>query len=79
MPDSILPIRRALISVSDKTGLIILANALPSAGIILLSTGGTAKALREAGFDVTDVSDVTACINDNPSLIGIYYIQINMV
>ena len=59
MPDSILPIRRALISVSDKTGLIILANALSSAGIILLSTGGTAKALREAGFDVTDVSDVT--------------------
>ena len=59
MPDSILPIRRALISVSDKTGLIILANALSSAGIILLSTGGTAKALREAGFEVTDVSDVT--------------------
>ena len=59
MPDSILPIRRALISVSDKTGLIILANALSSAGIIMLSTGGTAKALRGAGFDVTDVSDVT--------------------
>ena len=51
MPDSILPIRRALISVSDKTGLIILANALSSAGIIMLSTGGTSKALRGAGFD----------------------------
>ena len=59
MPDPILPIRRALISVSDKTGLIVLANALSSAGIIILSTGGTAKALREAGFEVTDVSEVT--------------------
>lgn len=59
MSESILPIRRALISVSDKTGLIILANALRTAGVTLLSTGGTAKSLREAGFDVTDVSDVT--------------------
>ena len=59
MLDSILPIRRALISVSDKSGLIILANSLSSANVSLISTGGTAKALREAGFEVTDVSDVT--------------------
>ena len=53
------PIRRALISVSDKEGLIPFATALAEAGITLLSTGGTAKAMREAGLDVTDVSDVT--------------------
>ena len=59
MPDSILPIRRALISVSDKTGLNFLANHLSSANISLLSTGGTAKILRDSGFKVTDVSEVT--------------------
>ncbi|MBT6416489.1 MAG: bifunctional phosphoribosylaminoimidazolecarboxamide formyltransferase/IMP cyclohydrolase, partial [Candidatus Puniceispirillum sp.] len=53
------PIRRALLSVSDKTGLAEFATTLTAAGIELLSTGGTAKMLREAGLDVTDVSDVT--------------------
>jgi len=54
-----LPIRRALLSVSDKTGLIDLAKALDARGVELLSTGGSAKALREAGLKVKDVSDVT--------------------
>ncbi|GIX34806.1 MAG: bifunctional purine biosynthesis protein PurH [Lysobacteraceae bacterium] len=53
------PIRRALLSVSDKQGLIELARALAGAGIELLSTGGTARALREAGLTVTDVSERT--------------------
>src|SRR5687768_8288849 len=50
---------RALLSVSDKTGLIDFAKALVQQGWDLLSTGGTAAALREAGLDVTDVSAVT--------------------
>jgi len=54
-----LPVRRALLSVSDKTGLIELAQALAARGIELLSTGGTARALRDAGLAVRDVSDVT--------------------
>ncbi len=54
-----LPIRRALLSVSDKAGLIDLGRALVAKGAQLLSTGGSAKALREAGLDVTDVSDHT--------------------
>jgi len=53
------PIRRALISVSDKTGLIELGRRLAAAHVELLSTGGSAKALREAGIAVQDVSDVT--------------------
>ncbi|MEO0576676.1 MAG: bifunctional phosphoribosylaminoimidazolecarboxamide formyltransferase/IMP cyclohydrolase [Pseudomonadota bacterium] len=52
-------IRRALISVSDKTGVVALAQKLAAANIELLSTGGTAKALRDAGLTVTDVADVT--------------------
>jgi phosphoribosylaminoimidazolecarboxamide formyltransferase/IMP cyclohydrolase len=52
-------VRRALLSVSDKTGLIDLAKALAAHGVELLSTGGTAKALRDAGLAVKDVSDVT--------------------
>jgi len=59
MSDSLVPIRRALISVSDKTGLIDLARALQSRKVELLSTGGTAKALRDAGIAVIDVSEVT--------------------
>ncbi|SMP02068.1 bifunctional phosphoribosylaminoimidazolecarboxamide formyltransferase/IMP cyclohydrolase [Shimia sagamensis] len=55
----LLPIRRALISVSDKTGLIDLAKALSDRGVELLSTGGSAKAMRDAGLDVKDVADVT--------------------
>jgi phosphoribosylaminoimidazolecarboxamide formyltransferase/IMP cyclohydrolase len=53
------PVRRALLSVSDKTGLLDLARALAAQGVELLSTGGTAKAIREAGLAVHDVSDIT--------------------
>ncbi len=53
------PVRRALLSVSDKTGLIELGKALAERGVELLSTGGTAKALRDAGLAVKDVSEVT--------------------
>src|SRR4051812_8976074 len=52
-------IKRALLSVSDKTGLAPLAQALTAAGIDLISTGGTAKALREAGLSVTELSSYT--------------------
>jgi phosphoribosylaminoimidazolecarboxamide formyltransferase/IMP cyclohydrolase len=52
-------VRRALLSVSDKTGLLDLARALERHGVALLSTGGTARALREAGLAVTDVSEAT--------------------
>jgi len=55
----ILPIKRALISVSDKTGLIDHAKALASLGAELVSTGGTHKAIAEAGLKVEDVSSVT--------------------
>ncbi|MEL7027344.1 MAG: bifunctional phosphoribosylaminoimidazolecarboxamide formyltransferase/IMP cyclohydrolase, partial [Pseudomonadota bacterium] len=55
----VVPVKRALISVSDKTGLVEFGQALADLGVALLSTGGTASALREAGLDVTDVSDVT--------------------
>jgi phosphoribosylaminoimidazolecarboxamide formyltransferase / IMP cyclohydrolase len=53
------PLRRALLSVSDKSGLIDLAQALVGRGIDLVSTGGTAAALRAAGLMVTDVADLT--------------------
>lgn len=53
------PLRRALLSVSDKTGLIDLGRALAARGVELLSTGGSARTLREAGLDVRDVADVT--------------------
>jgi phosphoribosylaminoimidazolecarboxamide formyltransferase/IMP cyclohydrolase len=53
------PIRRALISVSDKTGLADLGRALAERGVEILSTGGSAKALREAGVAVRDVAEVT--------------------
>jgi len=52
-------VRRALLSVSDKTGLIELARSLHALNVELLSTGGTAKAIRDAGLPVKDVSDVT--------------------
>jgi phosphoribosylaminoimidazolecarboxamide formyltransferase/IMP cyclohydrolase len=52
-------IQRALLSVSDKTGLVDFARALATAGVELLSTGGTAKALRDAGLTVIDVSEYT--------------------
>jgi phosphoribosylaminoimidazolecarboxamide formyltransferase/IMP cyclohydrolase len=60
MPDSNLqPVQRALLSVSDKTGLMDLARGLAALGVSLISTGGTARALREAGLKVTEVSEVT--------------------
>ncbi len=52
-------IARALLSVSDKTGLVDLGRALAGHGVELVSTGGTAKALREAGLEVKDISDLT--------------------
>ena len=55
----ILPIKRALISVSDKTGLIDHAKALSALGAKLVSTGGTHKAIKDAGLAVEDVSSVT--------------------
>ena len=58
MPD-LSPVKRALLSVSDKTGLVDLGKALSGHGVELLSTGGTAKALRDAGLTVRDVSEVT--------------------
>ena len=52
-------IRRALLSVSDKTGIVELARALAAQGAELVSTGGTATALRDAGLEVRDISDLT--------------------
>src|ERR1700753_4181410 len=52
-------VRRALISVSDKTGVVDFAKTLAGLGVEILSTGGTAGALREAGLEVTDVSEFT--------------------
>ena len=52
-------IRRALLSVSDKTGLLDFARALDGQGVEMLSTGGTAKALRDAGLAVKDVAEIT--------------------
>src|SRR5215471_17133969 len=52
-------IRRALVSVSDKTGIVEFARELKTFGVEIISTGGTAKALRDAGIDVIEVSDVT--------------------
>lgn len=54
-----IPITRALLSVSDKTGIVDLARALVRHGVELVSTGGTATALRDAGLMVRDISDVT--------------------
>ncbi len=53
------PIKRALISLSDKTGAVEFATALAGFGVQIISTGGTAKLFREAGIDVTEVADVT--------------------
>ncbi len=59
------PVRRALISVSDKSGLIEFAKALIAQGVDLVSTGGTAKTLAKAGLPVTDVADITNFISSN--------------
>ena len=53
------PVRRALVSVYDKAGLVDLARGLDKAGVQIVSTGSTAGVIRDAGVDVTDVSDVT--------------------
>src|ERR1700751_4287512 len=58
MPDRV-AIRRALISVSDKAGLVPFARALAARGVEILSTGGSAKALRDAGVPVKEVCDHT--------------------
>src|SRR5271167_1743937 len=52
-------ITRALLSVTDKTGLVAFAEALAVHGVELVSTGGTARTLREAGLAVRDISDLT--------------------
>ena len=59
MPQMLLPVRRALLSVSDKTGLLELARALAKRNIEILSTGGTAKLLAGNGVPVREVSDYT--------------------
>jgi phosphoribosylaminoimidazolecarboxamide formyltransferase/IMP cyclohydrolase len=53
------PVRRALLSVTDKTGLVEFARSLASHGVELVSTGGTARALRDAGLAVKDISELT--------------------
>ena len=58
-PEAVIAIRRALISVSDKAGLAPFARALVSRGVALVSTGGSARALQEAGLPVTEVAEVT--------------------
>ncbi|MEM7464001.1 MAG: bifunctional phosphoribosylaminoimidazolecarboxamide formyltransferase/IMP cyclohydrolase, partial [Pseudomonadota bacterium] len=58
-PPDLVPVKRALISVSDKTGIVEFATALSKRGVTLLSTGGTARTLAENGLEVTDVSQVT--------------------
>ncbi len=52
-------VRRSLLSVTDKTGLVEFAKALARFGVELVSTGGTARALRDAGLAVRDISDLT--------------------
>ena len=56
---SMAKIRRALISVSNKSGIVQFAGELSRKGVVILSTGGTAKILREAGLEITDVSEYT--------------------
>ncbi|WP_309067637.1 bifunctional phosphoribosylaminoimidazolecarboxamide formyltransferase/IMP cyclohydrolase [Microbacterium sp.] len=55
----VVPIRRALVSVSDKTDLLTIAEALANAGVEIVSTGSTAATIRDAGFEVSDVASVT--------------------
>src|SRR5215218_8956980 len=59
MPSDLKRVSRALLSVSDKTGLLDFARALHAHGVELVSTGGTARSLAEAGLPVRDVSDLT--------------------
>ena len=59
MADTLRPVKRALLSVHDKAGLVPFARALAERGVALVSTGGTARALSEAGLAVRDVADIT--------------------
>src|ERR1700761_4876633 len=59
MTNQLRPVTRALLSVSDKTGLVEFARSLAARGVELVSTGGTAKAIAGAGLKVTDVSELT--------------------
>jgi phosphoribosylaminoimidazolecarboxamide formyltransferase/IMP cyclohydrolase len=59
LPGDRKPVRRALLSVTDKAGLVPFAQSLANHGVELVSTGGTAKALRDAGLEVRDISDLT--------------------
>ena len=59
MTENLRPIRRALISVSDKTGIVDFARELTRFNVEIISTGGTAKALRDAGINVRDISEIT--------------------
>src|SRR5258708_31414511 len=58
-PTDLRPIRRALLSVTDKIGLVDFARVLAAFGVDLVSTGGASRALREAGLPVRDISDLT--------------------
>ncbi len=66
MTDDLRPIRRALLSVSDKSGLLDLASGLAAKGVALVSTGNSAAMLREAGLAVTEVAEVTG----SPEMLG---------
>lgn len=59
MAENLVKVKRALLSVSDKSGLIDFAKVLSSHGVELISTGGTAKAIKDAGLQVKDISEVT--------------------
>jgi phosphoribosylaminoimidazolecarboxamide formyltransferase / IMP cyclohydrolase len=58
-PDQVRPVRRALLAVADKRGLVELARGLADLGVVLVSSGGTADAIRGAGLEVTAVAEVT--------------------
>jgi len=64
--DSVQPVERALLSVSDKTGLVELAKGLAELGVELVASGGTAGAIRDAGLPVADVAELTA----SPEMLG---------
>ena len=59
MTPGLLPIRRALISVSDKSGIVAFAAALAARGVAIISTGGSGQTLAAAGVPVTEVAEVT--------------------
>ena len=65
-PTSSRPVKRALLSVSDKSGLVAFGQALAELGVELVASGGTAGALREAGLEVIDVADLTG----SPEMLG---------